>query len=98
MKDGFYWLRQEGYAWEVVEVHDNGTQMYRLGSDIVARFENGQWLECGEDMFIAEIIGPIKPPSHEPKTRWVPGVILGTVKMQHNIDGEWKDVPPFWIK
>lgn len=62
-EDGYYWLRQDGYAFEPVEVQDNGTRMYRLGSDIVATFQNGEWLECGEGMFIVDMIGPISPPN-----------------------------------
>lgn len=34
----------------------------------------------------------------KPETRWVPGAERGTQKMQHKTDGEWKDVPPFFVE
>ncbi len=35
--------------------------------------------------------------ANKPETRWVPCKESGIQKMQHNVDGMWKDIPPFWI-
>ena len=38
-----------------------------------------------------------KEPADKPETRWVPCEEPGRQKMQHKVDGMWKDVQPFWI-
>lgn len=63
MEHGFYWLHLEDGDPEVVEI--DGDSMYRCGSDVTCRLEDGQWIEFGEPMDVISITGPIVPPNAE---------------------------------
>ena len=71
-----------------------GTVDYKLG-------DNGEATQIDElKITFCVDKSPIrffKELSDKPETRWIPGEEKGTQKMQHKVDGIWKDVGPFWI-
>lgn len=64
MDTGYYWLKEAGEPWKVVEIEEN--EMYFTGSDVGAtRAADGQWhyTVCGPVPMRIEQLVKIEPPN-----------------------------------
>ena len=86
MEHGFYWLHLEDGDPEVVEI--DGDSMYRCGSDVTCRLEDGQWIEFGEPMDVISITGPIVPPNARAQADAACGVSPGAMGSAAHYGGQ----------